>query len=656
MANKVKITDRQGTQVFPITHVSAVIDSNGNSVEQVLSAQTDLIQQAQLEAGAVPSDLAPTEGSSNWVTSGGVYTALSGKADADSVMESVDVAAYGFPSGTEVSGVTISNGVWTAQTQRRLLFYSYIYTKGDKLHIKGHAENGSYVAFLTSNAHTVNTNVDFAEGETGWNSVGAGEEASFTIPSDCTYICVNSAYVYSSSGTTYFTPQILEVTNSVAVDGGEAVVDIRKLFKAGEQQTLVNNQHSRYSDYASGSYTRGVYIFNVDGLEDWDISISIDANSTIKAAIQLWRDNNYGRAVVSSDYDSTWKVAGESYSVSKSTADGISHGVRVVAIPTTYISGNTGIPTWEEFTQYVSVVFHYKKNVGAAKDLAVKSVVSPYNYNAHLTTTSYLGDKITFDDNAYTWEKFTTNLQSAGSPWISRQGGAVYGDYLFQFHDTLRNICVYNLRTQTNVQKMTLTAITHCHANGGGFSKQFYTAGDPFPLLYISSMYESKVYVYRLTGTIGSLTAALIQTITIDTAYFNPDVAIDPATNKMVFYANTSPNALYTDGSETVVMACDIPAVSSAVTIDTFDGVFTIPCIFAQQGAFAWRGKMYISYGNAGATFDNGGIVVVDYLNKTVINLIGIDVMGDLEPEALGLWDSSIIVTSQEGEIYKMSF
>lgn len=76
MANKVKITDGQGTQVFPITHVSAVIDSNGNSVEQVLGAQTDLIQQAQLEIGAVPSDFAPTENSSNWVTSGGVYNAI----------------------------------------------------------------------------------------------------------------------------------------------------------------------------------------------------------------------------------------------------------------------------------------------------------------------------------------------------------------------------------------------------------------------------------------------------------------------------------------------------------------------------------------------------------------------------------------------------
>ena len=76
MANKVKITNEQGTQVFPITHVSAVIDNNGNSVEQVLGAQTDLIQQAQMEVGAVPSDLTPTKNSTHWVTSNGVFNAV----------------------------------------------------------------------------------------------------------------------------------------------------------------------------------------------------------------------------------------------------------------------------------------------------------------------------------------------------------------------------------------------------------------------------------------------------------------------------------------------------------------------------------------------------------------------------------------------------
>ena len=73
MTAKKKITDKNGVQVYPITHTKAVIDDNGNSVEQRLQEQVDLINQKQLEVGAVPSDVTPTENSTNWVTSGGVF-------------------------------------------------------------------------------------------------------------------------------------------------------------------------------------------------------------------------------------------------------------------------------------------------------------------------------------------------------------------------------------------------------------------------------------------------------------------------------------------------------------------------------------------------------------------------------------------------------
>lgn len=76
MTQIVKITNKSGTQVFPQTHTKAVIDDNGYTAESRLGAMQDEINQAQLAVGAVPSDLTPTEGSSNWVTSGGVYNAI----------------------------------------------------------------------------------------------------------------------------------------------------------------------------------------------------------------------------------------------------------------------------------------------------------------------------------------------------------------------------------------------------------------------------------------------------------------------------------------------------------------------------------------------------------------------------------------------------
>lgn len=71
-----KLIDGNGNQYFPQTHTNAVVDGNGYSVESRMQAVQDVVNQAQMAIGAVPSDLTPTENSTNWVTSGGVYNAM----------------------------------------------------------------------------------------------------------------------------------------------------------------------------------------------------------------------------------------------------------------------------------------------------------------------------------------------------------------------------------------------------------------------------------------------------------------------------------------------------------------------------------------------------------------------------------------------------
>lgn len=71
-----KLTDGNGNQFFPQTHTNAVIDDNGYSVESRMQAVQDVVNQAQMAIGSVPNDLTPTEDSTNWVTSGGVYNAI----------------------------------------------------------------------------------------------------------------------------------------------------------------------------------------------------------------------------------------------------------------------------------------------------------------------------------------------------------------------------------------------------------------------------------------------------------------------------------------------------------------------------------------------------------------------------------------------------
>lgn len=89
MTAKKKITDKNGVQVFPITHTRAVLDDNGNSVEERLQENLDLINQKQLEVGAVPSDVVPTDGSTNWVTSGGVFSSMKNNSVSDDLLEVV---------------------------------------------------------------------------------------------------------------------------------------------------------------------------------------------------------------------------------------------------------------------------------------------------------------------------------------------------------------------------------------------------------------------------------------------------------------------------------------------------------------------------------------------------------------------------------------
>jgi hypothetical protein len=232
----------------------------------------------------------------------------------------------------------------------------------------------------------------------------------------------------------------------------------------------------------------------------------------------------------------------------------------------------------------------------------------------------------------------------------------VFGDYLFQFHNTLASVCVFDLSTGQNVQKITNTAIANCHANGGGFSSQFYDVSDNFPLLYISSMDECKVYVFRVTGAVGSLAMTLVQTITISSLYYLTDVAVDNDNASLVISGYAKNTAMDKTDNYNVVMSCKIPSTSGDVTISEFDNEGRLPFIFAQQGAFASFGRVFVAYGNAGSPYYDGGIIVYDYINRNVLNWIGIRAIGAIEPEACCQWGDKIVITTQDGKVYALSF
>ncbi len=142
-------------QFFPQTHTKAVIDDNGYTAESRLQAMQDEI--SNLQEGVVvvgegmtpvPSDLAPTENSTNWVTSGGVYNQLHVRTDETQILSVTptenkvstyaDTISIGdrytitFSDVSENSSATISVGDTSSASE---IFIQGIITEGQTLNV-----------------------------------------------------------------------------------------------------------------------------------------------------------------------------------------------------------------------------------------------------------------------------------------------------------------------------------------------------------------------------------------------------------------------------------------------------------------------------------------------------------------------------------------
>ena len=110
-------------------------------------------------------------------------------------------------------------------------------------------------------------------------------------------------------------------------------------------------------------------------------------------------------------------------------------------------------------------------------------------------------------------------------PVAKVQGGACYGDYFVQGYETNEFITIYNLKTKSYVTTLSIPApppSSKTHSNTLNFGVQKYDENDDFPLLYISSGYQtnniSYIYVYRIyknSKEDSDFSVSLIQTISL---------------------------------------------------------------------------------------------------------------------------------------------
>ena len=264
------------------------------------------------------------------------------------------------------------------------------------------------------------------------------------------------------------------------------------------------------------------------------------------------------------------------------------------------------------------------------------------------------------------------NLFSTNS--VIHQSAASYHNYCVMITDTRNSVYLYNLETKQMLCRASLKpgegkdfmGFVLYHCNQATFGVDFYDAGDPFPLLYISQRAGEDrrcfVEVYRIIPTreypqedYSSVSASLVQTIyfptmTRENSLGNVNCIIDPESHQLYTYSRNN------DTHDTNYGFCKIsrfaiPSVYNE-TIELTDsdikGSFMLNCnAINMQGGCICDGFLYIGQGYEGA----------GYIYLNVVNLwkqkmeTRIDLLRrgySWEPEGCFMFGDKIMITAGE--------
>ena len=270
-----------------------------------------------------------------------------------------------------------------------------------------------------------------------------------------------------------------------------------------------------------------------------------------------------------------------------------------------------------------------------------------------LPSAFYVGEKMDLGSHSFSSEVIG-NFANAGN-YV--QGAAVFGDYLFQFHNTNNAVIIIKLSTGQTVQTIQFTPTANCHCNTAGFGSQYYDSNDPFPCLYVSSEGKKKVYVYRITGTEGNYAMTVVQELSHSLPYYFPNISIDAPNNRGIDVGYKNNSWQNPEGNEMLCCCFDLPDVKAGnKSLENPYNEFSFPFIYAQQTAFGKYGKLYHAFGNTSNGLRIGGIIVIDYILHNVITFVDLHTVGNFELEGLGEWDGGLVITTQGRQIIKLTF
>lgn len=295
-----KVKTSEGVQFFPITHTKAVIDDNGYTAESRMQAVQDVVNQAQMRIGSVPNDLAPTEGSTNWVTSGGVYNAL--QVVKSDVTELAGEVTYGAPDQLlDLSTLTQQSALIQGINNNWLVNYRgyksvFIpVTPTHQYKIKANANYSCTFAMLVSDEYTNGTAAVFAN-ESARTIIPPGMETIITAGSNANYLWI---LTNGESANTNTSPEyVVEYFGFSTIK--EKIEDIKDEYENGGVEIDLTSgvPWSRYISAPTWNTSYYSSFINMSEYAGQEISITGNATSIINYAFtSLAAIGNNGGAI-----------------------------------------------------------------------------------------------------------------------------------------------------------------------------------------------------------------------------------------------------------------------------------------------------------------------------------------------------------------------
>lgn len=641
-----KILDKQGNEVFIRTSTKAVVDGNGCTAESRLQAMQDEINQAQLEVGAVPSDLSPTEGSTNWVTSDGIFKALS-----DTTTEVINVSAL-----TQYNYTLGSSKKWTSSDSTKHVILS---VESDEQYIISNSSNvagGTFYGFLANHTYVAGGTVPYVDGyDRIW--LNKDTERTITIPTGTVYLCLPTIDVDLNDITWSVTKKETKTLKDTVEGIEEKVSDFGK-YKSVEQTvdfgTLVNNTYCIVNSGKWSSTTvHSVYFKPVVPGEKYKIIGNATAYS-----FYAFLKTTTSSASKNPDY-----ADGENgrHSI------GIGSQTSIFTIPATtnylYICNtNNG----ENEKPQSLIQYNPINEVVESLDEDVNNIKDKLGMNdGSLEGFSYYGEKISFY-NTMSFTKYASNS-------VSGQSSAIYGDYLFIVKDKLTNVICYNMSTKTVLYNLAtgLSKDSTWHCNQCQFGTLKYSQDDMFPVLYITVTNNAQGrcswVAYRIIPTltdneISSFTIEEVQTIylpamTDENCLGNFNIAVDHERGFLWGYGrNNNSNA---DSYQKATFArFPMPPLSEqTVTYEDSDIITSFMDTWWMayaQGGFIKNGKLVIMQGYASVNLIN--LRVIDlYVAKRQVSYVSLLENGFTEePEGVFFYNGSIYTSTNNSNIWKI--